>query len=170
MSRLPPRVREADFTRDYADIRRIRFEVFVHEQRVPEDLEMDDRDRPSVHVLARLGEAAVGTGRIDLEAGGKIGRVAVVAAARGRGIGTEIMRALHRIARRHGLDSVWCHAQLSARTFYSRLGYRPSGDVFDEAGIEHVRMDADLARRAPSVRVPAGSRGRASPEDEGGRS
>lgn len=137
-------VREADFAREGEEIRRVRFDVFVDEQRVPADLEMDDRDAVCVHVLARLGGAAVGTGRLDVEARGKIGRVAVVAAQRGRGVGTAIMRGLHSAARRSGLESVWCHAQVGAAPFYETLGYRRIGEVFEEAGIPHVRMEAVL--------------------------
>lgn len=133
-------IREADFILDGPDIREVRLTVFVTEQRVPETLELDDRDRHCVHVLAVLDGRVVGTARIDLASGGKIGRVAVLAAHRGRGVGTELMRVLHRIAARRGLRSVWCHAQTSAAPFYRRLGYAATGPNFEEAGIEHVRM------------------------------
>jgi predicted GNAT family N-acyltransferase len=136
-------VRIADFDADQAAIRHIRFTVFVDEQHVPEDLEMDDRDPHCTHVLA-FGDddAAIGTGRIDRD--GKIGRVAVVAAHRRRGVGAALMEQLHEIARRRELENVWCHAQISALPFYSRLGYRAAGEHFLEAGIEHVRMDRSL--------------------------
>lgn len=132
-------VRTADFGADYADIRRLRVEVFVEEQGVPEELELDDRDAACTHVLA-FDDAgvAVGTGRIDID--GKIGRVAVIRAARRTGVGRAMMDLLHRVARERGLAEVWCHAQLSARRFYTRLGYSQLGDVFVEAGIEHVEM------------------------------
>ena len=136
-------VRTADFDADHADIRRIRFAVFVDEQRVPEDLEIDDRDRHCTHVLA-FGDddAAIGTGRIDRD--GKVGRVAVIAPHRGHGVGAALMDRLHDIARRWRLDKVWCHAQIGALPFYERLGYRGGGEHFYEAGIEHVRMEKDL--------------------------
>jgi predicted GNAT family N-acyltransferase len=134
-------IRAADFEADHDAIRDVRFTVFVDEQRVPAEIEIDDRDAHCRHVLAFDGERAVGTGRIDLEHGGKIGRVAVVAAARGSGVGTALMRLLHEMARDYGLAGVWCHAQVSAVPFYQRLGYRASGPRFLEADIEHVRMD-----------------------------
>jgi predicted GNAT family N-acyltransferase len=137
-------VRIADFDADNAAIRRVRFAVFVDEQRVPPEIEIDARDRDCVHVLAFAAEAAVGTGRIDLAQNGKIGRVAVIADRRGRGVGTALMQRLHAIARAHSLAPVWCHAQLAAVPFYERLGYRAAGEVFEEAGIAHVRMDCDL--------------------------
>ena len=132
-------IRTADFGADYAVIRRIRVEVFVDEQQVPEDLELDERDPYCTHALAfdETG-TAVGTGRIDVD--GKIGRVAVRAAARGTGVGRALMEHLHRVARARGLTHVWCHAQISAAPFYERLGYARLGAHFFEAGIEHVHM------------------------------
>lgn len=137
-------VRIADIDADGAAIRRVRFAVFVDEQRVPAGLEMDDRDRECVHVLALVNGLEVGTGRIDLAQAGKIGRVAVVAPSRGRGVGTALMERLHAIAAAHGLAKVWCHAQVAAVPFYAQLGYRASGDVFFEADIAHVQMERDL--------------------------
>lgn len=139
------RVTLADFTADYAAIRQVRFTVFVDEQRVPAEIEMDDRDRHCVHVLAYDdARAAVGTGRIDLAKGGKIGRVAVLAEARRTGVGTALMSELHALAKRAALASVWCNAQQSAVPFYLRLGYRVTSEPFAEAGIEHVRMQHDF--------------------------
>ncbi len=137
-------VAAADFDRDYGAIRYLRFAVFVEEQGIAADLEMDDRDVHCEHVLARDGGEPVGTGRIDVAAGGKIGRVAVLERARGSGVGTAIMNALHVLASERGLTTVWCNAQLSAVPFYSGLGYRAVGDTFEEAGIDHVRMERDL--------------------------
>lgn len=137
-------VRDADFTADFASIRHVRETVFIHEQRVPRDLEFDERDPLCRHVLVFDGGAAVGTGRLDLDCGGKIGRVAVVATHRRAGVGTAAMERLHALARDAGLPRVWCHAQLTAVPFYERLGYLSSGPQFEEAGIEHVRMEYAL--------------------------
>lgn len=139
-------VTAADFQRDYDAIRGVRFAVFVDEQRIDPDIEMDDRDAQCEHVLAwdERGEA-VGTGRIDFGAGGKVGRVAVLARARRTGVGTVLMETLHELARsRGGIAAVWCNAQLSAVPFYLGLGYRIVGDRFEEAGIDHVRMEREL--------------------------
>ena len=138
-------VTAADFQRDYAAIRRVRFAVFVDEQRIDADLEMDDRDPHCEHVLAwdARGEA-VGTGRIDFAAGGKVGRVAVLASARRTGVGTALMEKLHELARSREAGTVWCNAQVSAVPFYLGLGYRIVSERFDEAGIDHVRMERAL--------------------------
>jgi predicted GNAT family N-acyltransferase len=136
-------VRTADFTADYADIRGVRFAVFVAEQQVPEHLELDDRDSLCTHVLAFADdETAIGTGRIDVD--GKIGRVAVAASTRRSGVGRALMDRLHAIAKERSLEKVWCNAQLVAVPFYERLGYRTAGSAFYEAGIEHVRMEKCL--------------------------
>jgi predicted GNAT family N-acyltransferase len=135
----------ADFERDYIAIRGVRFAVFVDEQRIPRELEMDDRDAACVHWLATDERGnAVGTVRLDVEAGGKIGRLAVLARERRRGVGRALMESAHELARGRGLSNVWCHAQASAAPFYAGLGYRITGGPFEEAGIEHVRMERDL--------------------------
>ena len=135
------RARVADFTADFKSIRRVRETVFIDEQRVPRELEFDDRDGVCRHVLAFDGNAAVGTGRLDLDYGGKVGRVAVVATHRRFGVGTAVMDALHAVARERKQLRLWCNAQLTAVPFYERLGYVSSGPVFVEAGIDHLRMD-----------------------------
>ena len=135
----------ADFERDYAAIRGVRFAVFVDEQQIPRELEMDDRDVVCVHWLA-LDEGGIplGTVRLDLDAGGKVGRLAVLARERRRGVGRALMERLHEHARAERLAGVWCHAQASAAPFYARLGYRITGEPFEEAGIAHVRMERTL--------------------------
>ena len=136
--------RVADYGTDYAAIRRIRFAVFVDEQRVPPELEMDDRDPDCIHLLGYDGTTAVATGRIDLDYDGKIGRVAVLPSYRRNGTGTQLMAELHTLARSHGLARVWCNAQIVAAPFYERLGYAIASEPFDEAGIAHVRMTLEL--------------------------
>jgi predicted GNAT family N-acyltransferase len=135
------RARDADFTADFASIRQVRETVFIDEQRVPRELEFDERDARSLHVLVFDGDTPVGTGRLDLDYGGKVGRVAVVATHRRNGVGTAVMERLHALARERKHTRLWCHAQLTAVPFYERLGWVSSGPVFEEAGIDHVRMD-----------------------------
>lgn len=137
-----------DYDQRAADIRAIRDEVFVIEQHVSPELEIDDRDSICPHAVAYLREGKpVGCGRLDLEKSGKIGRVAVLAEYRRGGAGTAIMACLEEHALLHSeLTSVWCHAQLQAVPFYLRLGYQVCGEEFEEAGIAHVRMQKSLAR------------------------
>ena len=137
-------IRTARFEADEPTIRAIRFKVFVDEQHVPPEIEMDDRDPHCVHLLAFAGDQAIATARIDIPHGGKVGRLAVLPDWRNQGIGRALMQRCHDLARAQGLTAVWCHAQLSAASFYAGLGYEPGGDSFDEAGIAHIRMTVTL--------------------------
>lgn len=122
----------------------VRTKVFVEEQGVPAALEEDDRDPGCLHLLATRNGVPVGAARLDVVQGGKLGRVAVLPEHRGHGVGKAMMRALHAIAPAHGLQELWCHAQLSAVPFYERLGYRREGKEFLEAGIGHLVLRCRL--------------------------
>lgn len=117
----------------------IREQVFVREQGVPSELERDEADHECMHVLARdaAGEV-IGTGRITPD--GRIGRMAVLREWRGRGVGDAMLRALLHHARERGLAEAQLHAQASAINFYAGRGFVPTGDRFQEAGIEHQAM------------------------------
>jgi len=113
--------------------------VFVHEQGVPAEVEIDGLDPVCTHVAAETANGAVvGTGRLLPE--GRIGRMAVDAAWRGRGIGRALLDALVACARERGFATVELHAQTRAAGFYAAAGFRPEGPVFDDAGIPHRRM------------------------------
>lgn len=133
----------ADYARDLSLLRAVREPVFVHEQQVPIELEWDELDPLSVHVVA-IDDAGqpVGTGRLTPER--KIGRMAVHAAWRGRGVGTAILARLIDIAQAMGYPAIELHAQASAEDFYRRHGFDSYGDTFEEAGIEHVHMRRSL--------------------------
>jgi predicted GNAT family N-acyltransferase len=144
------RVTSQDEMRQALHVRR---RVFIEEQRVPEDLEIDEHDADpatvttAIHVIARLNGEPVATGRLLLdEHDGNlhIGRVAVLAAQRRRGLGRAVMLALHDLARKRAATSITLGAQLHAIGFYERLGYTARGDVFLDAGIEHRWMDLTL--------------------------
>ena len=132
----------ADWAAERRAIEAIRRRVFVDEQRIPEKDEFDAEDAASLHVLARLNRDPVGTGRLN--PAGKIGRIAVIAGQRGRGIGSQILRELLESARRLGVREPFLHAQLQAVPFYEKFGFSSRGEVFDEAGIPHVRMSLVL--------------------------
>jgi predicted GNAT family N-acyltransferase len=125
----------------------LRHQVFVVEQGVPAELEMDELDRLATHLVAILAGRVVGTLRI-LEEGGvaKIGRVAVEAGLRRTGIGSRLMERAATIISGKGFSEIVLHAQVSVRPFYLKLGYVEEGELFDEAGIPHVAMHMRLAR------------------------
>lgn len=135
--------------RDLPAVFALRHAVFVVEQDVPTELERDAGDARADHGLALVDGEPLATGRLLApEAEGQpatIGRMAVRADARGRGLGTGVLALLERTARDRGWAAVELHAQLHARGFYDRLGYVPYGEVYDEAGIEHLSMRKELA-------------------------
>lgn len=121
-------------------VRRI---VFIEEQRVPEDLEVDGLDPECVHFVALEAGRVIGTARLRplAEPGlAKAERVAVLAEHRRLGVGARLMDALEAEARRRGLQAVVLNAQASAIEFYHRRGYVELGPRFDEAGIPHQKM------------------------------
>jgi len=132
-----------------ADMQRalaIRRRVFIEEQSVPEEIEMDADDQRAFHALAILDGVAIGCGRM-LEHGEsevKIGRMAVLREFRKTGVGEQILRFLIDRARARGIRKAILHAQLTAEGFYLKQGFRPIGGVFDEAGIEHRKMERSL--------------------------
>ena len=125
----------------FEEIRDIRRRVFVEEQGVSPANEFDDIDREALHFLAWLDDAAVGTARLYGEGGvARIGRVAVLASVRGRGVGSAIMEQALLEARRLGYAEVVLHAQTRVRSFYGRLGFRAEGEIYEEEGIPHQSM------------------------------
>jgi predicted GNAT family N-acyltransferase len=137
-------VRLAEKEADRRTCLRLRWTVFVEEQNVPPSLEVDEHDAAgAVHALALLRGVPAGAGRfVLLERGvAQIGRMAVVDDARGQGVGAALLHFLEQEARRRGAKRLMLNAQVSARPFYEKAGYRASGEVFDDAGIPHVRMD-----------------------------
>ncbi|MBH9553036.1 YbgC/FadM family acyl-CoA thioesterase [Inhella gelatinilytica] len=130
-----------------AEAQPIRQAVFVREQGIPAELEWDEADRHCTHAVAfnRLGQA-LATGRLIEHVPGtaKIGRMAVRAAARGTGIGAQVLDALMQAARQQGYRQVLLHAQASAIGFYRRAGFTARGAPFEEAGIEHQEMTKGL--------------------------
>lgn len=121
------------------EARAIRYTVFVEEQGVPVELEWDDFDAQCVHAIARDADGrAIATGRLLPD--GHIGRMAVLAAARGTGVGSQVLGALMAHAQARGDASVILNAQTHAAPFYARHGFKPEGEEFLEAGIAHITM------------------------------
>ena len=124
-------------------IRLVRDAVFGAEQHVPRMLDWDGRDAACVHALATDERGApVGTGRLLPD--GRIGRLAVLAPWRGRGVGARLLESLLAAARDRGHASVHLHAQVGAAPFYECHGFARQGAEFDEAGIRHVHMTRPL--------------------------
>ena len=140
-------LRITDWARDGAALSTVRFTVFVDEQGVPRELELDAADADAVHVIALDDDGrAIGTGR--LLADGHIGRMAILKSHRGQGLGRAILKQLTVLAAQAGHESVFLHAQTSAEGFYRKAGFLPEGAAFEDAGIPHVTMRLQLGGAA----------------------
>ena len=117
----------------------VRETVFVHEQGVPVELERDAMDALCRHAALQDAEGQViATGRLLPD--GHIGRMAVLAAHRGTGVGSRVLEALVEEAARLGMQEVVLNAQTHACAFYARHGFEACGEVFFEAGLPHQSM------------------------------
>ena len=134
-------VRRAFSKEDIDKCRQIRYEVFVYEQGVPLDVEIDAQDSAAMHFLMEVDGNPIGTARIINKGDGigKIGRVAILLDKRGMGYGHELMWYLLGTGFRT-FHTLILDAQIQAVSFYEKLGFEPEGDVFEEAGIDHLRM------------------------------
>lgn len=126
----------------------LRHVVFVLGQDVPEEMERDELDDVVDHGVAFSDGMLVATGRLlpptDATPAATIGRMAVDEDVRGQGFGSLVLGLLEQTAQQRGWPAVELHAQLHAKGFYDRAGYTPYGDVYLEAGIEHLSMRKEL--------------------------
>ncbi len=154
MPRMQLEIRTVTTQSDMEDALSVRRAVFIEEQQVSEEEEIDEHDRDEgwlgdvVQMTAYLSGRPVSTGRMmpdtTSDADAHIGRVAVLQELRGQGYGRQLMLALHDEARNRGYCRLRLGAQLHAIPFYESLGYVAQGDIFLDAGIEHRRMDIQL--------------------------
>ena len=132
-------------TRDIATCRHLRRVVFIEEQGVPEADEIDDKDDDAIHLLATIDDQPAGSARLLLMGQtGKIGRVCVLPAHRGTGLGAALIRAALTELRAQGMTTAKLGSQTHAIPFYERLGFTPSGPEYMDAGIPHRDMTLAL--------------------------
>ncbi len=120
---------------------RLRREVFVVEQHVPPEVELDAYDLTCTHVVAIVEGDVVGTLRIvSLPEHAKFGRVAVARSARGKGIATKMMNFAMELARARGETRFYLTAQTDKLALYEKLGFVAYGDQFQDGGMPHLAM------------------------------
>ena len=143
-------------TRDIALCRALRRTVFTLEQGVSPADELDDQDEAAIHLLACDDGWACGSARLlILGSTGKIGRVCVLASARGRGIGTALIRAgVECFQQMPAITLVKLGSQTHAIGFYAGLGFRTVGEVYNDAGIPHRDMVLETRPERPAERAP----------------
>ena len=120
----------------------IRKRVFIEEQGVPEEMELDEFDLNAQHALAYADSECIGTARLVTLSGsiGRIGRMAVLPKHRGQGVGRGLLETLLKVSESQDIKQVELHAQVSAILFYQQFGFITQGDMYDEAGIPHRDM------------------------------
>jgi predicted GNAT family N-acyltransferase len=119
-------------------LRHIRTVVFIEEQNVPEEMEWDEYDETSVHVIAEMNNNYIATGRL-LDTG-QIGRMAVLTPYRNKGVGSALLEKLLQIAKSRNIKSIFLNSQIDAVDFYKKFDFEEVGGVFDDAGIPHIKM------------------------------
>lgn len=135
-----------EVTSDIASCLELRRVVFIEEQGVSEADERDDLDAQAVHLLAWVGDRAVGSARLLTKGHkGKIGRVCVLKDQRGTGLGAALIgAAVEEFRHMPGIETVVLGAQTHAIAFYEKLGFTVFGPEYDDAGIAHRDMTLDL--------------------------
>lgn len=123
----------------------IRKVVFVDEQNVPLEEEIDQFEDEATHVVLYDNNEPVGAGRFRvLDGYGKVERICVLASHRKKGAGNVIMHKMEDIAKEHGISKLKLNAQTQAENFYKKLGYETVSGLFMDAGIPHVTMIKEL--------------------------
>ena len=139
-------VRPTRDPREFDEALALREQVFCVEQGVTLEADQDGLDDIAIQLVAVESERVVGTCRVLVEDGiGRLGRMAVEAGSRGRGVGAAILTAAEQSARDSGARLMRLHAQRYVQDLYSAAGYVTFGEPFVEEGIEHVSMEKRLA-------------------------
>ncbi len=132
------RVQSGHWDKLEQDAKFIRKQVFIIEQNIPEEEEWDDQDMISDHFVVYDQNQPIATAR--LLQNNSVGRVAVLKAYRGQGIGRMIMLEIIRQAHQQDRKFLQLSSQVHAISFYEKLGFSIQGDAYDECGIPHIKM------------------------------
>ncbi|WP_438951950.1 GNAT family N-acetyltransferase [Porticoccus sp.] len=151
---FPIEVEQTSWQNSNAQLKAIRYQVFVKEQHVPEEEEIDEYDLTAIHWLAYgPHDTAMATARMLPD--GQIGRMAVLEEYRQMGVGSAMMRKIIKYAVREGLQKLTLNAQIKALPFYEGLGFASEGEPFIDAGIPHKKMVLDLHQYTDNTPKPA---------------
>lgn len=131
-------IKTVDFNDSFSDIKAIRTTVFINEQNVPIELEWDEFDNDSTHILAYYDNKPVATARLLND--GHIGRMAVLKDYRNRKVGENMLKYLLEIAQQKAINEIELSAQEHAVEFYKKYGFSVTSDVYLDAGIPHYNM------------------------------
>ena len=126
--------------KEFDDVISIRKKVFIEEQNVPIDIEIDGLDDEAEHVIAYAGGEPIGCARIRFNTYAKLERIAIVEKYRGSGFGIQLTDFLIEYCKQKNVDEIRLHAQMYTADFYKKLGFLERGKAFFEADIEHIEM------------------------------
>jgi predicted GNAT family N-acyltransferase len=130
---------------EFEDALKVRREVFIVEQQVPEEEEIDQYEDECTHVVMYDDGKPVAAGRLrNYEGVGKMERICVLASHRKHGLGKKVMDQLEGLAKEKGFKKVKLNAQTHAEGFYEKIGYQTISDIFMDAGIPHVTMIKEI--------------------------
>jgi predicted GNAT family N-acyltransferase len=135
-------IKTANFPEDFPIVQKIRKTIFQEEQGINHELEFDGLDATCQHLIANLNGQAVGTARIRYldKTTAKLERLAVLPVARKQGIGKKITMVALDILTHQNISQVVVHAQEYIKGLYEQLDFQQEGDIFEEAGILHIKM------------------------------
>ena len=134
--------------KDFSEAMKVRVPVFVEEQGVPKENELDDFDKLSYHAVLYEDDVPTACGRLYInnkENKAKLGRVAVLKDRRRKGYGLMICKKLINIAQTQAVKSIVLHAQTHSVPLYERLGFKKCGGEFLEENIPHYKMTKELS-------------------------
>ena len=124
---------------------KIRKEIFINEQNIPKNLEIDGSDKYAKNMILTIDNKPIGTGRlIEIDNKMYIGRIAILKEHRKKGYATKIINFLLDEAKNMGYNEVFIHSQLHAKEFYEKIGFKAFGEEFLEANIPHINMKIDF--------------------------
>lgn len=139
-------IKKVDNPKELSLVYKIREIVFIKEQNVPKEREMDKYDSHADHFIIYAGRKPVGCARVRfyrkliIWKTAKLERVAILKRYRKYGYGRQLMEFLIDYCRRNGVNKIILHSQIQAAGFYEKLGFRKYGNVFMDAGIKHIEM------------------------------
>lgn len=136
-------IKKVEVKKEYETCLMIRKAVFITEQNVPKEREIDCFESSSIHFLAYYNEKPVGTGRFRIKENCiKFERIAILKAFRGKGIGKKLLQTMQEITKKkYPSYQVMADVQVKAIPFYQNLGWRIVGNFFFDTGIEHQTME-----------------------------
>lgn len=125
---------------------KIRKCVFIEEQKIPENIEIDQFEKQSDHFLILDDKNPIGTARVRYldNKTAKIERMAILKENRNKGAGSVLFKYILEFLKEKEISIVTINAQLHARDFYCKFDFNQVGDVFEEAGIKHIKMEREL--------------------------